>query len=164
MHRSYQLLMEEPGSSVLCQEYIAGQEFTVPIINTGDLAQVLAVIQYVGPEENSLELYDLQWKNEFDDQVQLVPLPEFASLSQTIQKQCLALYRCIHFRDMARFDLRITDAGDIYFLEANCLPNLSYDSAFDPQSYGGAATFDDVLLNIIRSAWHRNRKRLGKWD
>lgn len=162
--RSHQLLLTEPESTVLCQEYISGREFTVPIIGSGEEARALAVIQYAGPEKHLLKIYDTQWKNELDEQIRLLPLPEGSPLRRVILSQCLTLYHYLNFRDMTRFDLRVTDKDDIYFLEANCLPNLSYESAFDPQSYGAAKSFDDVFLEIIRFAWQRNRKRLGEWN
>lgn len=153
------MLSHEPKCSVLCQEFIDGKEAAVPIIGSGSKAHSLAAIEYTGPNQSRIKLYDMQWKNELDNLVELVPLSD-VNVAQTAQNQCLKLYQYLGLRDMARFDLRITDAGEIYFLETNCMPNLGYESAFDPQSYGGDASFEDILLEIISSARERNREKV----
>lgn len=161
---SERLTFSEPDSPILCQKYIAGREITVPIIGTGVSAQVLSVIEYTGSNQSPLALYDMQWKNELDDLVQIVPLPENSCVAKKIQEDCLRLYQYLGLRDMSRIDLRVTESGEIYFLEVNCLPNLGYESAFDPVSYGGTDSFDDIMLKIVHSAWDRNKRRMGTWN
>ncbi len=156
---SDRLLAGERNSSVLCQEYIPGHEVTVPIIGTGKDARVLSVIEYTGPKKDPLRIYDMRWKNELDELIQLIPFKQGSISSQQISQQCLRLYRHLELRDMSRIDLRVTDTGEIYFLEVNCIPSLGYDSAFDPVSYGGNICFDEVILEIIQSAqarWKEN--------
>lgn len=152
---SERLLAEEKDSSVLCQEYIPGHEVTVPIIGTGENARVLSVIEYTGPKGEPLRTYDMRWKNELDELIQLIPFKQGSASSQQIRQECLRLYRHLGLRDMSRIDLRVTDTGKIYFLEANCIPSLGYDGAFDPASYGGNISFDEVILEIIHSAQAR---------
>lgn len=146
------LLTQEPGGSVLCQEYISGREITVPIVGTGIDARALGVIQYTGPGQKPLLIYDMQWKNELDKLVQLLPLQPDAALTHDILSGCLRLYRHLQLRDMSRIDLRVTDDGDAYVLEANCIPFLGHGGAFDPLSYGGHLTLRDIILEIIHSA------------
>lgn len=156
IYRAKQLLSLEPDSSVLCQEYIAGQEVTVPIIGTGEASRALSAIQYVGPEENPMLLYDYRWKNEWDELVQLLPFPEESVFSKKLLRSCLRVHRYLGLRDMSRIDMRLTNTGEVYFLEANCIPSLGYDGAFDPASYGQKESFDTIVLEIIQSAWSRN--------
>ena len=153
------LLSAESESLVLCQEYIPGMEATVPIVGTDQSAHALALIQYTEPDQKPLYLYDTKWKFELDDLVELVPFPNEDPFTKNILQDCLKLHRHLGLRDMSRIDLRITASGDVYFLEANCIPGLGYHGAFDPRSYGESQSFDDIILEIVRSAWLRAERR-----
>ena len=50
-------------TDVLCEQFIAGDEVTCPIVGTGDAARALPVIRIVAPEGN----YDYQNKYFTDD-------------------------------------------------------------------------------------------------
>ena len=65
---------EKLDADVLCEQFIAGDEVTCPILGTGEGARALPVIRIVAPEGN----YDYQNKYFTDDTKYLVPcgLPE----------------------------------------------------------------------------------------
>lgn len=149
------LLAKEPESPILCEEYISGYEITVPVVGTGVNARVLNVIQYTDSQKQPLNLYDYQWKTEYDPLVQLHVYKGNPALTNRIEQECLRLHRFLGIRDMSRFDLRVTETGAVYWLEANCIPSLGYDGAFDPKSYGHKETFDDVILEIVQSGKER---------
>ena len=160
--KARKLVLEEENSPIVCQEYIPGMEATVPIVGTDRSARALALIQYTGPRQKPICLYDRKWKTDLDDLVELIPFPYDHPLTQQTLQDCLKLYRYLKLRDMCRIDLRITETGQVYFLEANCIPSLGYNGAFDPLSYGGEESFDEIILEIIRSAYSHYGKRLGK--
>lgn len=156
------LALAEEESSVVCQEYIPGMEAAVPIVGTGHSARALALVQYTAPDRSPLRLYDRKWKTDLDDLVELVSFPHDDPLTQRTLQDCLRLYRHLKLRDMCRIDLRITETGDVYFLEANCIPSLGYEGAFDPISYGGEGSFEEIILEIVRSAYLHYRKEPGR--
>lgn len=158
LSESERLLSGEPGSSVLCQEYVPGMEVTVPIVGTDKTARALALIQYTESGQKPLYLYDTKWKFELDNLVELVPFQREDPFVKSILQDCLRLHRHLGLRDMSRIDLRITASGEAYFLEANCMPSLGLQGAFDPNSYGEPQSFDDIILEIIHSAWMRVEK------
>ena len=149
---SEMLLEQEPDSSLICEEYIDGEEATVPIIGTGDQARALALVQYTDNNGCPLELYDLSWKRDRDEDVEMYTYPSGVKWVEDIKRKCLYLHKYLGLRDMSRIDLRITKDHRAYFLEANCLPNLCINSAFDPKSYDCGQQFSDILLEIIASA------------
>lgn len=152
LKESSELLGIEPDSPLLCEEYIAGQEVSVPIVGTGVSAKALAVLRYTDSENHALELYDMKWKNDYDPFVRMVPYPDSLPLTNIIKQNSLSLYKYLGLRDMARMDIRVTSEGRIYFLEANCIPGLSIGGAFDPVSYGGQQSFEDIIAEIVDSA------------
>lgn len=153
------LLADEPDSSIICQEYIPGIEATVPIVGTGRSARALSLIQYTEPGQKPLYLYNEEWKFKLDHLVELVPCSLEDPLTQKVLHDCLTLHRYLGLLDVSRVDLRITTEKEAYILEANCIPSLGYGGAFDPASYGGSQSFDDIILEVIQSAWARNVKR-----
>lgn len=100
---SERLLAEEKDSSVLCQEYIPGHEVTVPIIGTGENARVLSVIEYTGPKGEPLRTYDMRWKNELDELIQLIPFKQGSASSQQIRQ---AVYAAVSKFPSASLDIR----------------------------------------------------------
>ena len=159
LSESKRLLAGETDSSILCQEYIPGIEATVPIVGTGASAYALALVQYAAPGQKPLSLYDKKWKFELDNLVELISFPPEDPFARKVLQDCLTLHRHLGLRDVSRIDLRITAKKEVYILEANCIPSLGYDGAFDPISYGGAKSFDDIIFEIIQSAWSRNEKK-----
>lgn len=65
------------------------------------------------------------------------------------------MYNFLGYQDYARFDFRLDNDGHAYLLEGNPLPALSYESAFDPKSYGLDISFNEILMQIINFAAKR---------
>lgn len=145
-------MLEQNDGEILCETYIEGKELTVPIVGTGTNARVLSVIEYTDGEHRPLTLYDRRWKTELDEQVLLCrpSIPE--PVMQKIIDYSMRLYCNIGFHDLGRMDFRLSQQGVPFLLEANSIPNLSINSAFDPQSYGCPHPFAEILNDIVSSA------------
>ncbi len=107
---------------VLCEQFIAGDEVTCPILGTGDAARALPVIRIVAPDGN----YDYQHKYFTDDTQYLVPcgLPEGEEAA--IQALVLQAYRVLGCRGWGRADVMIDAATrKPYLLELNTSPGMT---------------------------------------
>jgi D-alanine-D-alanine ligase len=119
-------LLEKYRQPALIEYYIAGREFTVGLL--GDKRpRVLPPMEIIFLDKaNPRPVYDYQIKQEWEKHVyyqcpaKLTPA-ELKSMERIARETFVAL----DCRDVARVDLRMDEAGDIYVLEVNPLPGLT---------------------------------------
>jgi D-alanine-D-alanine ligase len=119
-------LVDKYRQPALIEYYIAGREFTVGLL--GDKRpRVLPPMEIIFRDSgNPRPVYDYQIKQEWEKHVyyecpaKLTPA-ELRSMERIARETFVAL----DCRDVARVDLRMDDAGDIYVLEVNPLPGLT---------------------------------------
>jgi len=101
---------------VMCEQFIAGDEVTCPVLGTGADARALPLIRIVAPDGN----YDYQHKYFTDDTQYLVPcgLPEGEEAA--IQAIVLQAFRALDCRGWARADVMIDrESRKPWLLEIN---------------------------------------------
>jgi D-alanine-D-alanine ligase len=136
-------------ADVLCEEFIAGDEVTCPILGTGDGAHALPVIRIVAPEGN----YDYQNKYFTDDTKYLVPcgLPE--GEEQAIQELVVKAYRVLGCRGWGRIDVMIDrETRKPYLLEINTSPGMTGHSLVPMSARAAGISYEDLCLMLLASA------------
>jgi D-alanine-D-alanine ligase len=134
---------------VLCEQFIAGDEVTCPILGTGDSARALPVIRIVAPEGN----YDYQNKYFTDDTKYLVPcgLPEGEEAA--IQELVLKAYRVLGCRGWGRIDVMIDGATrKPYLLEINTSPGMTGHSLVPMSARAAGISYEDLCLQLLAAA------------
>ena len=134
---------------VLCEQFIAGDEVTCPILGTGDSARALPVIRIVAPEGN----YDYQNKYFTDDTKYLVPsgLPEGEEAA--IQELVLKAYRVLGCRGWGRIDVMIDSATrKPSLLELNTSPGMTGHSLVPMSARAAGISYEDLCLQLLASA------------
>jgi D-alanine-D-alanine ligase len=83
------------------------------------------------------------------------------SLQERAARVSKQVYRLLHIRDYGRIDLRITEQGDIVFLEANANPDLSLgdEVAESWEKMGGK--YQQLIAKIAQLAIQRARSAVG---
>jgi D-alanine-D-alanine ligase len=134
---------------VLCEEFIAGDEVTCPILGEGDTAVALPLIRIVAPDG----AYDYQHKYFTDDTHYLVPsgLPE--AEEREIQRIVVAAYRTLGCRGWGRADLMIR-ASDRrpYLLEMNTSPGMTSHSLVPMSAKAAGLSYPQLCLNLLAAA------------
>ncbi len=134
---------------VLCEEFIAGDEVTCPILGVGDSAVALPVIRIVAPDG----AYDYQHKYFTDDTHYLVPsgLPEAEEIE--IQRLVVAAYRTLGCRGWGRADLMIR-ASDRkpFLLEMNTSPGMTSHSLVPMSAQAAGLSYPQLCLNLVAAA------------
>lgn len=134
---------------VMCEQFIAGDEVTCPVLGTGDQARALPVIRIVAPDGN----YDYQNKYFTDDTKYLVPcgLPEGEEAA--IQALVLQAYRALDCRGWARADVMIDAATrKPWLLEINTSPGMTGHSLVPMSARATGMAYEDLCLTILASA------------
>ncbi|GAB3648065.1 D-alanine--D-alanine ligase [Ramlibacter alkalitolerans] len=136
-------------TDVLCEQFIAGDEVTCPILGTGDGARALPVIRIVAPEGN----YDYQNKYFTDDTKYLVPcgLPEGEEAA--IQDLVVNAYRVLGCRGWGRIDVMIDAATrKPSLLEINTSPGMTGHSLVPMSARAAGISYEDLCLQLLADA------------
>ena len=68
---------------------------------------------------------------------------------QSITRMCKRAYRVLNLSGYARLDLRLTEAGDLYLLEANPNPELAFGGEFAESAEAAGIGYDELLQRIL---------------
>jgi D-alanine-D-alanine ligase len=136
-------------ADVLCEQFVAGDEVTCPILGTGDNARALPVIRIVAPEGN----YDYQNKYFTDDTKYLVPcgLPEGEEVA--IQELVVKAYRVLGCRGWGRIDVMIDGkTRQPYLLEINTSPGMTGHSLVPMSARAAGISYEDLCVQLLADA------------
>ena len=140
---------------VMCEQFIAGDEVTCPVLGTGAEARALPVIRIVAPDGN----YDYQHKYFTDDTQYLVPcgLPEGEEAA--IQALVLKAFRALDCRGWARADVMIDAATrKPWLLEINTSPGMTGHSLVPMSARATGLSYEDLCLTVLATASLDNAK------
>ncbi|RCS57554.1 D-alanine--D-alanine ligase [Parvibium lacunae] len=134
---------------VLVEEFVAGREFTVAILGTGEQARALPIVEIVAPEGN----YDYQHKYFTDDTQYLCPAPLSAALTTHIQAMALAAFHALGCSGWARVDVLLREHDQQpYLLEINTSPGMTSHSLVPMAAQAAGLSYQALCLQILASA------------
>lgn len=143
------VLSAQHDPSVLCEQFVAGDEVTCPVMGSGMQARALPVIRIIAPDGN----YDYQNKYFTDDTQYLVPCELPDGEEQAIQEIVLQAYRTLQCRGWARADVMIdAKTRKPYLLEINTSPGMTGHSLVPMAARAAGLSYEDLCLEILHSA------------
>ena len=134
---------------VLCEQFIAGDEVTCPVLGSDAGARALPVIRIVAPDGN----YDYEHKYFTDDTQYLVPcgLPEGEEAA--VQALVLKAFRTLGCRGWARADVMIdARTRQPYLLEINTSPGMTSHSLVPMSARATGMSYEQLCLQLLASA------------
>ena len=146
---------DEIETDALVEEYIEGREFYVAVLGNKRLAFMPVwelLMTNLPAGQPNIATNAVKW--DFAHQKKLGVKTEEAkdlspAVTSSIVRLCKRVYRALSMSGYARMDLRMTPAGEIYVLEANPNPNLSFGEDFaesaDRSGLGYAALIQRIL-------------------
>ena len=134
---------------VLCEQFISGDEVTIPVLGTGAGAQALPVIRIVAPDGN----YDYQNKYFTDTTQYLVPCGLPDGEEAHIQQLVLKAYRTLGCRGWARADVMIdARTRQPYLLEINTSPGMTSHSLVPMSAKAAGIDYPALCVEVLRHA------------
>ena len=136
-------------TDVLCEQFIAGDEVTCPVLGEGETAQALPVIRIVAPAGN----YDYQNKYFTDDTQYLVPsgLPE--SEEKAIQALVVKAYQVLGCKGWGRVDVMIdAQSRKPYLLEINTSPGMTGHSLVPMSAKAAGMDYESLCMHLLAHA------------
>jgi D-alanine-D-alanine ligase len=134
---------------VLCEQFIAGDEVTCPVLGPADAPQALPLIRIVAPDGN----YDYQNKYFTDVTQYLVPAGLPAGEEEAISAMVCRAYQVLRCRGWARADVMIdATTRKPYLLEINTSPGMTGHSLVPMSAKAAGLSYEDLCVQLLRSA------------
>jgi D-alanine-D-alanine ligase len=134
---------------VLCEEFIAGEEVTCPVIGSGADARALPVVKIVAPEGK----YDYKNKYFTDDTSYLCPSLLPPDEEREIQRLVVAAYQALGCRGWGRADLMIRAADrKPFLLEMNTSPGMTGHSLVPMSARAAGLSYEQLCVFLLSTA------------
>ncbi len=132
------------GDEVLLEQFVAGDEITVAVLE-GDPLPVVAIV----PESG---MFDFEAKYTKGLTRYVVPAPIADAVATRAQVAAAAAYRALDLSGVARADFIVDAAGVPWFLEINTLPGMT-ETSLSPMAAGQRGmSFADLVERILLGA------------
>lgn len=129
---------------VLVEQYIAGRELTVGILQ----GKALAVGEII-PRHS--EIFDYRSKYQPGGAEEIFPAQVSDSIAEHARSLALAVHHSLGLGGYSRVDFRMDEQEQLWCLEANTLPGLTQGSLLPKSAAAAGIEFDQLLLRIIDS-------------
>lgn len=136
-------------ADILCEQFIAGDEVTCPVLGQGQEARALPVIHILAPGGN----FDFEHKYLSDDTEYRVPCQLPPGEEQAIQALALKAYRVLGCRGWGRLDVMIDAATrQPYLLEINTSPGMTGHSLVPTAAKAAGVDYEDLCVQLLAAA------------
>lgn len=155
IEKAFDEIYKDIKAPLIIQEYINGQDVTVPIIGRSEALIMPGLVLKRQNNHDKPFIFEANAKSSKAG-LQYVAIKEFDFKTRvTIYKMALDAFRVTHQRDNARLDLRVTSDGKCYFLEMNANPQLALGKASFSVS---AALVDLEMCDVFEMIVNGNYK------
>ena len=153
-------------SPALIEEYIEGREIYAAILGSYENAHALPLVELDFSRLPKGTPRIASWEVKFDKSTEAHRLTKSAvakDLDETttslLSETALAAYRALKLRDYGRIDMRLTDKGDVYVIEANPNPWLASKHEFAMAARASGLTYTQLIGQIVDLAMARYADR-----
>lgn len=152
-------IQNEFDSPALIEEYIEGREIYAAILGSYESAQALPLVELdlskLPDGVPKIASYDVKFEKE--TQVHKLTKSHLATdldeeTIKKLQEVGLAAYQAVKLRDYGRIDMRLTDKGEVYVIEANPNPWLSSKQEFAMAAKASGRSYTDLIAEIVELA------------
>lgn len=128
------MIHERFDQPAIAEEFVDGRELYVSLIGNGDALEILPITEMVfdkrrtRPEERIATEF-AKWDEDYRARKgirNVFARPIARAARERIEEICRTAFRVLWLRDYARLDIRLAPDGEVWFLEANANPFISY--------------------------------------
>jgi len=154
-------LLRQYGQPVLVEEYVAGRELDVALVENPEL-RVLPISEVLFVDTPAggwpIVTYDAKWSPGSTD-FAATPTCCPADLSPQLQERLGSLaqnaFRLLGCRDYARVDFRVRPSGEAFILEVNPNPSYHPTAGFGKALTAAGIAYEQFTVNLVRQAQQR---------
>lgn len=133
---------------VLVEAYVAGREFTAPVLEQDGQAVALPIVE-IRPKSAAFFDYGAKYTPGASDE--LCPAPIEPALEAELRALGLAAHAAIGARGYSRTDILVGAHGPVV-LEVNTLPGLTAESLLPKSARAAGLTFPELIETLVENA------------
>lgn len=137
------------GQSIMVQQFIAGSEVEVPVLELGAtrIAAPLLLLDQTGASSaDDFLSYDVVWDDRYRfSEADTLP----ASVRERLPQIATHVCQLLNFRYLSRVDFRVDDGGDPYVIDISTTPHLTRHSSYGHLFAGLGLEYADVMATLI---------------
>ena len=137
--REHALKLFSKTERVMVEEFVEGRDLTVGILK-GEPLPVIEIIPKKG-------VYDYECK--YTKGMSEYRILKEENLSKKLQEISLKIFKFLSLKDFARIDYRVTEEGEIFFLEVNTIPGMTELSLLPMAAKEKGIDFKELISIII---------------
>ncbi len=143
---------------VLIEEFVGGREFTVALCGNGKDVRVFAPMEIIYKKNNGRNIYSYEVKKNYKQHVDYVcPAELDAKTYNEIISCSKKIHNVLQCKDFSRIDFRLSESGQVHFLEINPLPGLAPGYSDFPMITGfNGLDYSQTVLMVLNSALKRH--------
>jgi D-alanine-D-alanine ligase len=154
---------ERFGQGAIAEEFVDGRELYVGILGNDETLEILPITEMVfdkrrtRPEERIATQF-AKWDESYRERKgirNVLARPLAKAVRARIVETCRTAYRALWLRDYARLDLRVTEDGRVWVLEANANPFISYGHDMANAAAKAGMKYCEFIQRIVDTAVHR---------
>ncbi|QDS92385.1 Ddl-like protein [Roseimaritima multifibrata] len=143
------------GGDVIAEQYIDGRELYVGVIGNERLQTFTTwelLFSKTPADQPKIATRSVKWNRKYQERHGIETkaaenLPE--GVAKRIPSICKRVYRALGMSGYARMDLRVTEDGQIYVIEANANPNIEFGEDFSESAESSGISYEKLLQRII---------------
>ena len=153
-------------TDAIAEQYIEGRELYVGIVGNKRL-KIFPVwelnLEDLPDSANKIATETVKWNPKYREKYKIgSKLAKGLSEDEitNIQNVCKKAYQALGLTGYARMDIRYTEDGKVYLLEANPNPGIAKDEEFPNSAKKADLSYEDVMSKIISLglSWYQSRK------
>ncbi len=146
------------GQTMLVEEYVKGREFTVGVLGNGKNTRVFEPLEICYLKEGrENRIYSYNVKRNFTKYIEYSCPPHLPVETIERMKEITSdIYNALECKDFSRVDFRLSEAGQICFIEINPLPGLAPGySDYPMMAEFCGMDYQTLVLSVLNSALER---------
>lgn len=147
----------------IAEEYVEGRELYVSMLGNGESLELLPVTEMIFdkaiPPEERFATRSAKWDESYRERrgIKNVFARRIAAAARNrLEEVCRRAYRALWLRDYARMDVRLTPAGEVWFIEANANPFISWGHDMANAAEKAGMTYVRFIQRIVDEAMARH--------
>ncbi|MFH1092796.1 MAG: ATP-grasp domain-containing protein [Candidatus Omnitrophota bacterium] len=153
---------EKMDMDAIAEEYIPGRELYVSLIGNKRI-KVLPFREMkfgsnTSEEEPRIATYKAKWDKNYRKKWGLkntFPGKLANGVQEELEEICKRAYRVLNMQSYARFDVRVTQSGRTFILEANANPNLAKNDEISQSAEKAGIPFNKLVQKILMLSFQR---------
>lgn len=145
-------------TDVIVEEYIVGRELYVGVIGNERLTTFPArelFFREVAEGEPKFASFKAKWDDDYRKKwgISTGDAALTPEIEARLEEACKKIYRVLALSGYGRIDLRLTETGELFCIEANPNPSIEMDGDFALSAIKSGMTYDELIQKIINLAF-----------